>query len=245
MKNAALIPIDIGSIHPECFGREIGIFSSPKLLLSAAKNGEISANDAISFTHRAYILHWLIKLKWDSQHQLPKFPKGHRDSYRVLGALYKAALDACQQCHSAQTGYIDAGEWFRKILVEAAIEGPQFNKGKKATLKGVGGCDGLQRQNKLLSCYENPFDQEREPHTWHLIEVARQRAEGWDIFRSQVWTPLVQSRKRWSVEFQSDVWRSLILKGGELYEIIGQGNQKRRVEKVRLPEPLHSKAFRS
>lgn len=147
----------------------------------------------VNSIHRLLVLHWLIKLRWNSKHRIPYHTKGLKDAHKPFGELYKAASLIIQDCHFRQIGYShDYGhpvEWFAGLLGENAIEGAfQSNKSE--------GIKHLQGQTKKLRSYENPFDPQSEPHTWKFAQSAIDSAQGYglDIFARELWRPFLAAR---------------------------------------------------
>ncbi len=152
-----------------------------------------NAGMMVNSIHRLLILHWLIKLRWNSKHKVPYHTKGLKDAHKPFGEIYKAASLIVQDCHFRQFGYsrdyTHPVEWFQGLLAENAIEGGY--RGNKSE-----GIKNLQAQTKKLRSYENPFDYEKEPHTWKFVQSAIDSAQGYglDIFARELWRPFLAAR---------------------------------------------------
>ena len=147
----------------------------------------------VNSIHRLLILHWLIKLRWNSKHRIPYHTKGLKDAHKPFGEIYKSVSLIVQDIHFRQFGYSQdyahPVEWFGGILSENAIEGAY--RGNKSE-----GIKHLQAATKKLRSYENPFDRETEPHTWKFAQSAIDSAQGYglDIFAKELWRPLLAAR---------------------------------------------------
>ncbi len=143
--------------------------------------------------HRLLILHWLIKLRWNSKHRIPYHTKGLKDAHKPFGEIYKSVSVIVQDIHFRQFGYsrdyTHPVEWFAGILSENVVEGAY--QGNKST-----GIKNLQATTKKLRSYENPFDPETEPHTWKFAQSAIDSAQsyGLDIFAKELWRPFLIAR---------------------------------------------------
>jgi hypothetical protein len=221
MKYAPLIPIDLDKVNTP-WNSKIAWISSPDRL-PAQK--EIPPLEAITFCHRVHILHWLVKLKWNSKHRTPYTPKGHKETYKPLGELYKRVLNTCMECHLLDLGseYNTPAEWFRLILFETSVEGQNLNDGKDETVKK------LQRGNRELAGLSNPFNPTAEPHAYRLAQAALAVIDGGnDVFLKEVWRPLVKARQAWVRELRSERWQSMRHDGTHWFLQSGGGGKNQR-----------------
>jgi hypothetical protein len=199
-----IVPLDLEKT-PLPWKNEFQQVTHPDLLGMAAIEGEVDALYYGAYYHMAKILHWVIKLKWDSQHKLPKLPRGQQKAYKPLGKLYVVVINLCQECHFWGYGkqYNNAAEWFAMVLTENALDCPNVDQSKDADIKQ------MQRQNKqLFSELENPFSPVEEPATYELIEAAIAICGKSDVLRKTIWKRLKEARLEWLNEYRTGVWRS-------------------------------------
>ncbi len=146
----------------------------------------------VNSIHRLLILHWLIKLRWNSKHKVPYTTRGLKDAHKPFGELYKSVSLIIQDCHFRQFGYsrdyTHPVIWFAGILSENVVEGAY--QGNKSS-----GIKILQATTKKLRSYENPFDPEK-PHTWKFAQSAidSAQAHSLDIFAKELWRPFLTAR---------------------------------------------------
>jgi hypothetical protein len=162
---------------------------------------ELSAIESVLYLHRLNTLCWAVVLFWKPKNFCFPTPRGHREDYKPLGAVYAAVMDLTEKLHSLDKNrtYTSAAEWFRLVTEEQEIEGISTGLGKSEDLKL------LQSQNAQLSGQENPFS---KPHTCHLIQLAIEHQTLGRI--SESYRALVATRKRWATAFKAKSWKSLI-----------------------------------
>lgn len=231
MERLEIFAIESTKVEPP-WGQELDLFTKFSLTAltqaAATFGGEISGLQRAKLYHRAFILHWLTRLKWDSSHKIP-VPRGERDTYKPLGELYVAVLDLCMEVHLvAPNRYSTAAEWFRYVLIEGAFEGTNTNSGKDSDLKL------LQHQNRMLSDLDNPIDQATHPHTWELINTSIQIANRSDLFRKLTYRSLVRARQAWAKDFASTKWHSLRFDEGKAFIQQGKGRNRQELKPVKL-----------
>ena len=83
---------------------------------------DISAGDALEQKAFELIagrwmlwLHWCVKKKWYSKHKIPTSPRFQK-LYEPYGEVLHRTLELCIQCHTKNSGYADAAEWFGRIV---------------------------------------------------------------------------------------------------------------------------------
>ena len=219
-----LQPIDTSHVTHDSWVRMINDVCDPekRILTPLRLYKELTGGDWAIYCHDFHTLHWLIKIKWHSEHKVPETPesdikgKDYESCYLKLAELYKNVVNLCTECFSEKCGYKNDAEWFRLIFLEKAIEGGNIsNEGK--TVDRV----TIQRQNRRLNLDKEQekdldmeekdlIDQKEFPHTWLLIKVARNKAEdpdkSMDLFRKDFWSPFIRSRKAWATELQGSEW---------------------------------------
>lgn len=172
-------------------------------LIEQAKAGQVSAASALNYSHRLHTLHWVIFLKWDSKHSMPRYPHGYKNTYREIGLLYKQMIDLLNELFGFYPNlpYNDAASWFAAILREGTIEGRNGQKGKENDIKR------LQSENKQLRSLINPFDEATQPHAYLFCEYAIALSEKADRISKERWLPFVTSRAAWIQALRSEEWR--------------------------------------
>lgn len=200
----ALIPINLEKT-PIPWDYEFALATSPELLKMAANGEQVDPFFFNSFIHVARILHWVIKIRWNSKHKLPTMPKGHKNDYRSLGYLYSTLIDVIQELDflGLTSGYDTSAQWFMEILAEGALDCPNCDQSKDADIKGI------QSQNKsLFSSGTNPFNPELEPSTYDLINRALILCDRSDVFKKKLWGKFRAARIEWLNEYRKSHWRS-------------------------------------
>jgi hypothetical protein len=199
-----LVPIDL-EVTPIPWKDQFALATHPALLEMAAVDGEVDALFYGAYCHVAKILHWVIKLSWDSKHKLPKLPRGQKKAYESLGQLYSLVITLCERCHFLGYGssYNNAAEWFIDVLSEQRLDSPNADQSKDADIKQ------MQKENKhLFSDLINPFNPLEEPATYQLVEASLAIREKSDIFLKKIWEPLKAARQAWLKEYRKSTWRS-------------------------------------
>lgn len=103
-----------------------GIFPS-KTVLPKAPTAAQSQQIQRSLEHLALGIHWTIKLDWDSKHKIPANRKT-TVAIKPFGEYLHQTFLLCAAVHSRQATlpqklpYSDAGEWFRLICQDKAVE---------------------------------------------------------------------------------------------------------------------------
>ncbi len=209
MLDPEIIPICRKGVPKDWHGL-ISTIEQAGLVAVKTKNSPMLINSI----HRLLILHWLIKLRWNSKHKVPYATKGLKDAHKPFGEVYKGVATIIQDCHFRQFGYsrdyTHPVQWFAGILSENAIEGTfQGNKTE--------GIKHLQATTKKLRSYENPFDQEREPHTWKFAQTAidSAQAHGLDIFAKEQWRPFLAARSALAKHLDNSYFLSIRCKEEE------------------------------
>ncbi len=199
-----LVPIDL-QLTPIPWKHEFELVTDPALLEMAVVDGKVDALFYGAYYHVAKILHWVIKLSWDSKHILPKLPKGQKKAYKPLGHLYTVTISLCERCHFLGYGnhYNNAAEWFIDVLAEQRLDTPNIDQSKDLDIKQ------MQKENKqLFSDLINPFNPLQEPATYQLIEAALAICGKSNIFVEERWKPLKAARVEWLKEYRNSRWRS-------------------------------------
>jgi hypothetical protein len=230
-----LIPINLEKT-PIPWNYEFALVTSPELIKMAAKEEQVDPLFFNNFIHVARILHWVIKIRWDSKHNLPAMPKGHKNDYKSLGYLYSSVIDVIQELDflDLTNHYTTSAQWFVEILTEGALDSPNCDQSKNADIKQI------QSENRsLFSSGTNPFNPELEPSTCDLINRALTLCDRSDIFRKKLWGNFRAARIEWLNEYRKPSWRSprrieRKTKTGEILEeiIVQQGSRGRSTEKL-------------
>lgn len=103
-----------------------GIFPSKTVLPKAPTTAQ-SQQIQRSLEHLALGIHWTIKLDWDSKHKIPANRKTTA-AIKPFGEYLHQTFLLCAAVHSRQATlpqklpYSDAGEWFRLICQDKAVE---------------------------------------------------------------------------------------------------------------------------
>ncbi len=221
IESIPLVPINLDKT-PMPWKREFQLLTHPDLLEMAAIEREVDPLFCGAYYHVAKVLHWVIKLRWDTKHKLPKLPRGQKKAYKPLGALYNAVIEICQECHFWGYGeqYDNAAQWFIEVLAEGALDCPNVDQSKDSDIKD------MQNQNKCLFSAppENPFKATEEPSTYELIKAAIAIRGESDVFRKTKWRQLKKARLEWLSEYRQGSWRSprkVVVKNKE-GEVIGE-----------------------
>ena len=227
---SSIVPVNNPRV-PSPVAEEIYNLTSPHWVAFAVVNvhgGKLPAPLGQSVCHRAHILHWVVKLKYDSKHRMPKVPKGRTNTYKPLGVLYWKALELSLQLPETalRLGLRHGADLWRWLLVEHALEGVPCNY-KPESIKR------LKRQNAILRDYKNPFDSGRTPYTWALIEDARLNAERLDHFRKDYWSPFMNARTKWCTAYQGPEWRQVSEQDGTYF--MRKAGKDNRLEELRSP----------
>jgi len=174
---------------------------------------------------------WVMKIKWHIQN--PKLRTKAAKETKPRGLMLLALLDLCINLHPwLSDHYKNYAELFAycKLDLDWQIAHHCFNSddqylgSKKAdTAKERKIIDGLK-------CGENPYDCESMPAMARLFDVAIHY--GWRGYRepkkpfSNQWDDYMQSYKSW-VECLDNIGKSTYIVGGNIYEQIGKGKQRR------------------
>ncbi len=121
-------------------------------------------------------IHWLYKFKWNCRHKIPvrrkKDTSALLDGTKAYGELLLSIFNLCEALHAIgapfSAEYSNAGQWFDRVAWEAKNSRfqPDFPRNKTEHAKGI------RREIEQLNCYENPYDEGKDPHTWRLIQAA-------------------------------------------------------------------------
>lgn len=155
--------------------------------------------------NREQILFWVAKLKWDLKGlKLPSYvPRKNRETFKPMGAVFRRLLEFCIQCHLVDSDchdeYDDPAEWFAYIFTElfGSADSRLRNEGQDEYIKS------LQKENKLLRCYKNPYSENEDPHTYKLIESAFILRSCSKVFRKDCWNHYLTARSAWVTDLQS------------------------------------------
>jgi hypothetical protein len=161
----------------------------------------------LAYSHRLRLLQYFYKVEYNNKYKLPIIPKhlkgrGCKQGYKALTELYKSTLNLCIELHIQP--YRSAFEWFSLIFLEAGIERVNYCSDVKKSSQ-----QDLKKENRALKKYENPIDKSRFPHTWALIEIAKENSKKFSGTRYRYWHPLVQNRNTWADCLKLSEWNGL------------------------------------
>jgi hypothetical protein len=188
------------------------------LIILLLRNKKIDPIDWVFYLHRVNILHWIIKLKWNSKHKIPKFPnnvkdKDYKPCYLVLAELYVTVVDLCCLHFSRElTVYQNSANWFAHILYEGTVQSGDCSGKKTVDIKTV------QKQNVNLDNGINPINRNESPHTWKLIEIAKHGIGNkvQESTEEELWQLFIQRRKAWITEYKRPEWKATRIVNQEL-----------------------------
>lgn len=161
-------------------------------------------------------LHWLIRDRWDSKHPMPRRLSVVRP-YRCYGDFLHAIRQLAVQCHADAGGigqpvpFPHAAAWFAAVIREIVLEeivrsitplehlADERRKKEKVTARRLEPWRRLKR-------YENPADQQTQPATWLLFEVAIALAERGDQWRKAHFRPFCTAAKAWVKATSGEGW---------------------------------------
>ncbi len=218
----------------------------PKLLSKLSKGQKTFAQ--YIWWQREIALHWLIKLEWNSRHQIPTTPKIKRLS-KPKGEVLRRFFLLCERCHTlrgANLSYSQAADWFGLFFFEQTLQqiiggitdkrGPKANRPKQRLIR---------KQKKFirkLKDLENPFllnNEKGEAYkglmalprlraSCDLIETAIGIVEQPDanIFRKKYWIPLISALEKEVESWKSKDFGVLSIENYEAKLQVGQGRHK-------------------
>jgi hypothetical protein len=166
---------------------------------------------------RPSILHWVIKLRFDSKYKLPMTRLQIKQT-KALGTLYAAIFKGCRELRDYTNGaYMNTAHWFCEIMIESRVEG--FSEGTKfKTIKR------LRKENKEIAQYHNPIEKEY-PHTYLFFQLLLARAEQRDIIRKEILVPLKQARAAYATFLRDSAMQIAFIdnQGQEIWQLPGSG----------------------
>jgi hypothetical protein len=170
-----------------------------------------------NYLEKLFVINWVIKLRFNTKHRLP-MQKEEKDFTKHLGDLYARVFVACERLHSFTSGeYRNAAHWWGLILEEKRIQG--LNQGTKKD-----SWEAMKRENKKIRQYENPFESEKYPHTYKLIELLLcfSQQYGSDVLKKEVFSPLLKSRSDYIKNYHDNPECQVgIVKDGKEYRRMG------------------------
>ncbi|WP_206815844.1 hypothetical protein [Chroococcus sp. FPU101] len=194
------------------------------LVMLASHQGCIYRSDSAIFVERVCVIHWVIKLRFNSKYKLP-MNREVANFYKPAGILYSDILRASERLHSF-TGdeYQNAAHWFRLILCEQRLGG--LNLGTKTNI-----LRGIRKDNQLLSKYQNPFEEEF-PHTKRLFDLLLAKSELHDIIRKEVLEPIKKSRKAYATDYHrnGECQPCTFIQGKEYRQMSGSGSGRHELQ---------------
>lgn len=219
------IPIDAKTIKPPWDDALDSVQKwYPDIACSEAQAQHLRINEVI------YIigLHWLYRKKYSSKHKIPGKLK-HRQACEPLGDFLYQLLNLCSELHTVSPeGYINAGEWFKKVVFEMrlgdvqAILSDDEGGGKTKYVDEV-----IRREIAQLRDRENPFDASTSPHTHKLVDAAIGLTNRSDIFLKKHYSPLIQAYTSWARELRENAtFEYLLVEGEKLVAKRGKGKAK-------------------
>ena len=185
--------LQIPPIKPQSY-QEFSNVINPQILLKYTEQKEyLSRFDMWEYLRRVFLIHWVIKLHFNSKYKLPMSRLEIKET-KALGTLYADVFTACLLLHpSTFDEYRNAAQWFSLIMIEKRVEG--INKGTKAK-----SLEGIRKENKKLMDYENPFEEDF-PHTFRLFEILVSLPRDYDVLQKKALDPIKKSRKAWATAY--------------------------------------------
>jgi hypothetical protein len=146
---------------------------------------------------------------------------------------------ACERLYSEghlnSFTYTNSINWFLYILYEFGVHGQV--KGMRANTR-----DQIKKENKLLSDYQNPFDQSRYPHTYLMFSLLLKLSEADQTLFKEILQPFMRIRRSWSQYFRKQPCYQLATStdDGEYYQMAGSGTGKREIPPLDRSKMLKS-----
>lgn len=191
--------------------------------------------------HWLFGLHYVFKRKWNSKHKLPiRLKPTSKKAFRLWGDYLYTILELCIQCHAApyiQISYPNAAKWFEQVAQEmktADLNTAPATKGSKRET-----VDKHRELLKALKKYENLGNSLTHPHSFALVESARNHAQRSDEFCKKYWKPFIAACSELLQDMESNpIWQTVFDKDGMPYVQAGRGNRV-------VPYPGFKKSYKN
>jgi hypothetical protein len=164
------------------------------------------ALDALEICHRVLFLHRVVKSRFLPTHQIPigmPIQEKGNPAYEPLGVLYVSVLNLCEIVTQSE---IEAAQCFFVLVFEAAIEYPHIPLNKKNRAQKCKST--LKEENKKLESGVNPFIENEDPGTHHLINAAKSMATQ-NQNAADLWDEFLAARKKWVTILNGPGFRTL------------------------------------
>jgi hypothetical protein len=211
---------------PVPWGQELGkLVDLDRLMFNSLCIGQVPMGDASTYLFRLHSLSWAIALFWKPKQFRIYAPKGHREFFKPIGAVYAATMDLCEKLHSfIPAGKYSSAEWFRLIVEEQCLEGFSTGNGKTADIAQI------QAQNAAMASDICPF---QALHTTTLINTAIRLESSQRVNAS--FKAFLKARKAWATALKSSGWKALSEHEGNLVFAPSRNAKPTKIEDYLFP----------